>query len=306
MLLALLAPLACDADAPDTGNSPGDTTGETGDSGTDSGENADGMRTFANCGGTVAADVPAFFARYFRCANISMDGEDVVVSTVDLPPYASPYYDPDDPNWTEWDDRGGDYFQNPNVIAEQDILIRFAGSPVSKGLTVTADLVDLKMGTSDDEYLGGPGGVGLDGVIYFNAVAGPGDSILDEAYTFDLWEAHPEMTGTYHHHSASPGPLAALEAGGFVSTDAVGEAEWELYGMMCDGTVLLGCREMDGSAVDAATLDAQDGHVGDIVDPDGTVHFADRYHIHQCTDYAHYGLTPEIQYYQDCGTAPPP
>ena len=38
----------------------------------------------------------------------------------------------------------------------------------------------------------------------------------------------------------------------------------EIYGFMCDGTLVLGCTELDGSIPDDSDFDAQNGHVHDI------------------------------------------
>ena len=73
----------------------------------------------------------------------------------------------------------------------------------------------------------------------------------------------------------------------------------ELYGVLCDGTLVLGCTELDGSSPQGA-LDAQGGHVSDIGDGT-TVYFASRYHTHVCADAAHgHPFTPEVHFYQKC------
>ena len=169
------------------------------------------------------------------------------------------------------------------------MTITFAASPVSKGLTITADQIDGQAQTSDDEYGLGPAGIALNGVLLFNAVAAPGDDIADEAFTFDLHEGHPAPGGAYHYHGASPGPLEVQ-----VARD---EADVELYGVMCDGTVVLGCTELDGSDPMGA-LDAQGGHVHDLVNQDAVTELADRYHTHVCSTGRLY--TPELQYYTTC------
>ncbi len=256
---------------------------------------ADAPSSFADCDPTVADDVPDFYKTYFACTDVSMEGDGVVLATESLPPYDTYYYGEGHDNYADWDDRGGDYYANPNVIAALAVRIVIPADPESRGLTIDAELVDHEMATSDDEYPAGVAGVAPDSVANFNATAGPGDSIFDEQYTFDEWGAHPTQFGEYHHHGENEGALAALA---YLGRDET------LYGIMCDGTVILGCDELDGSSVDEATLDAQDGHVGDIADADGTVHFSARYHAHACADYGNFGLFPEIQYYELCDSAP--
>lgn len=277
LLLALLAP-AC-------GTSP-DSADETGDIATD-------LRTLDTCATTLADDVPSFYSSYFRCIDASMDGDDVLLTTSNLPPHPSAYYNDDDPNHEAWDDRGGDYVQNPNRLTEQLFQVRIPTNPVPKGLVVTAAMHDLTAGTSREEYPMGHAGVALDGVSLYNAVAGPGMDIREEKYTFDSWEGHPSPDGAYHHHSPNSASLAVLAH--------LGAGALELFGIMCDGTVVLGCTELDGSAPGLSDADAQQGHLHDLTDAAGTTHFLDRYHIHMCAALEPDAFTPEIQYYEACG-----
>ena len=282
------------------GGKADDTAGITdeadadGDTDSDTDADTDAERTLDNCSGSVDSDAPAFFQTYFKCATITYEDGTVTLSILDLPPHRSPYYDPDSPNYEPFDDRGGTHFQNPNTLSQQAISMDFPMSATAKGIDIDR-LVDQQAGTSDEEYhsMGTPG-MNLDGTAMFHGVAAPGDLLSEERYTFDTWEGHPQNTGVYHHHSANPAALAVLEKIGAVSSAVPGEAEIEVYGVMCDGTVLLGCTELDGSAP-SGDVDAQGGHVHDITDADGTTHFTDRYHTHMCDGF--YGYAPEIAYY---------
>ena len=125
----------------------------------------------------------------------------------------------------------------------------------------------------------------------FATMTVPADDISDEEYTFDLYEGHPTDQGTYHHHGANPAALAV--------TTWLGLDGLELYGVMCDGVLVLGCTELDGG--DPGALDAQNGHEADVEYPSGTVLFANRYHVHACAALGR-TLTPEIQFYEgECG-----
>jgi hypothetical protein len=226
-----------------------------------------------------------------------MAGGDVVIESDDLPPHLTAYYPDGAPNWTAW---SGDGRQNPNRIARADFTVRVPPSPVSRNLTIDEKLVDL-MTNSDSEYSPGPVGVTLNGVAAFNSLAAPGDSIEDKSQSFDAYGGHPERQGNYHYHTASPGPLEALAWHGYTENTRPGSATVELFGIMCDGTVLLGCTELDGSSVDTEEFDAQNGHVHDIADDEET-HFAQRYHTHICpTAWENHPYTPEIQYHTECG-----
>lgn len=247
-------------------------------------------RTLDNCGGTVSADVPEPYATWFLCADVAVVDGYLNVYSSNLPPHPSPYYPTDSDNYVEFDTRTGEWHQNPNTIAAQELLLSIPLEPTAKGITVTEALVDVEAGTSEEEFRTDWQGVTVDGTALFAGVAAPGDDIMEEEYTFDVYEGHPQNTGVYHHHGTNPAAVAVAEA--------VGEPDVEFYGLMCDGTVVLGCDEPDGTAVDAADLDAQSGHVATLVGPDGTTWFTDRYHAHACDDFGR-TLAPEIAYYSD-------
>lgn len=266
--------------------------------GYDSGATAE-ARTLDNCTTSIAADAPAFYARYFKCVTITRGTGSVTITTQDLPPHLSYYYGYGSPNYAAFDTRGGTYSPNPNTIATQSLSITVPDDPAPRGITVTSGMVDKTAGNDANEYPLGAIGVALDSVALFTGTAAPGDNIDDEQYTFDGYEAHPTQDGTYHYHAPTPGPLEVLQAGGFVTSTTPGSAAVELYGMLCDGTLVLGCTELDGSA--PSGLDAQGGHVSDIKDADGTTYFTSRYHTHVCSDGSRgYSYTPEIQYYDAC------
>jgi hypothetical protein len=294
-MLILLSWMAC------TGTSKDSTTTDDSavqESNTTDDSGSSDVRSFENCGTSVAEDVPDFYKKYFLCSTITVDNGDVVITTENLPPYKTYYYGEGNPNYAEWDDRGGAYHPNPSTLAAGTISVRVPSNPTSKGLTIDSSIVDLEAQTSSEEFNLGPAGVCTDSVAMFNSVAAPGDDILQEEFTFDEWGSHPAGT-EYHHHGANAGSLAALQYSGLVSSTTPGSTEPEVYGVMCDGTVLLGCLELDGSTV-SGSLDAQNGHVGDIKDSSAT-YFTGRYHIHMCASLGHYGLSPEIQAYEDCG-----
>ena len=256
--------------------------------------------TLENCDGSIDADVPDFYINYFNCVDVSVSGGTVTLSTKGLPPYESMYYSEESGNYIDFVSQGDGYYLNPNTIAEQSYSMSIPETPVSRGLTINDDLVDGELGNSNNEYAMNVQGIAINGVTIFNPLAGPGDDIEDEKYSFDPYNGHPEMTGAYHYHTTSKGPLEALKFNGFIETATVGSAEIELYGIMCDGTLILGCTELDGSEPSSSDFDAQNGHVHDITV--GTnVFFSNRYHTHICTDtYTGHKFTPEIQYYDEC------
>ena len=261
-----------------------------------------GELTLENCPTQLAADVPAFYRTYFRCVTASRSGSNVVLETRALPPHRSNYYPSTSPNHEPFDtSRGPNYRANPNQLAQQTVRLTIPDQPVSRGLTITTAMVDRQANTNPNEYPLGPAGIALDSVLMFNATAAPGDNIDNEQYTFDRYAGHPQMTGEYHYHSPSPGPLEVLNRAGLSNSTVPGFASVEVYGIMCDGTLVLGCAELDGARVSAAGLDGQNGHVHSLTDGAGTTHFTDRYHVHMCPqEFPSHRYAPEIRFYSTC------
>jgi hypothetical protein len=240
-----------------------------------------GELTLATCTTTVGEGVPEPFKTLFHCVEMTLEGTDLAIKTTGLPPHPTYYYGSGSPNFIEWDDRGGAYHPNPNKLVASTTTIVVPLVPTSRNLTITAGLVDGAVGTSGSEYRQGPAGVALDSVILFNPLAAPGDDIADEQFTFDPFNAHPAPGGQYHYHRDSPGPVATgIEA----------------YGIMCDGTLVLGCTELDGTAPNQTDLDVQNGH-SHFVEPLDV-----RYHVHLCPAWVDHPrpYTPEIQFYDRC------
>lgn len=301
--LAVGSGVACGGDSSNAnGDVDGGSSEDGGGGGIDGGgggEAGRGARSLTSCTTSIDPAAPAFYRTYFKCVTITMSGDSVVIATDALPPHASYYYGDGDPSFAAFDtSRGATYKPNPNKLAKRPFTLTVPAAPVSKNLIINAALVDGVVATSTQEYRLGPVGVALDSVPLFNPLARPGDDIDAEKYTFDAYDAHPAPDGTYHYHQSSRGPLEVLLLAGLTASAVPGTASVELFGIMCDGTVVLGCKELDGTAApDGASLDAQGGHVGDIKDAT-TTHFTARYHTHVCPSSATgRKYTPEIQYY---------
>ena len=258
--------------------------------------------TLASCTTSIASDAPAFYRNYFKCVTVTQSGTTTQITSNGLPPHKSYYYGSGNPNYADFDtSRGSQYKGNPNKIAMQTLKFSIPVSPTSRGLTITSNMVDKTANTNSNEYSLGAAGIAADGVAIFNDQAGPGDSIENEKYTFDSYNGHPEQRGAYHYHTDTPGPLEALKALGLVTKTTPGEAEIEFYGIMCDGTAVLGCTELDGTTPDGSGFDAQNGHTHDLKDKSGTVLVSGRYHTHVCTSkFTGHKFTPEIQFYSTC------
>jgi hypothetical protein len=280
------------------------TPGGDGGTASDGGAASDGGTasvelTLDNCATNIASDVPAFFRTYFRCVTITKSGTDIVIQTKGLPPHRTFYYGVSSPNYATFD-RSGGRAPNPNTLREQNVTMTIPSNPVSRGLTITTAMVDRTANTNTNEYSGGAVGVALDSVLLFNDQAAPGDNIDNEAFTFDGYNAHPQQQGQYHYHTSTPGPLEVLQKIGATSSTTPGSASVELYGILCDGTLVLGCTELDGSQPSGGDFDGQNGHTHDIRDGTAT-HFVSRYHTHVCpTRFTTHKYTPEIRYYTTC------
>jgi hypothetical protein len=296
LLLILLPVVACAEKSEDTA----EVGADGGDGG---GDGAEGL-SLNGCETSIDAELPSFYQSFFACQELALDGDMVQFVTDSLPPHESYYYGEGHELYAEFDTSGG-RFANPNSISEQSLLMRIPLEPTALGIEVTAAMVDGEAGDPDEYHpsRGGTPGVALNGVALFHGVAAPNDQLAEEEYTFDSYEGHPQNDGLYHYHGPSPGPLEVLQARGLVSTTTPGAAGMELYGVMCDGTVVMGCVELDGGAVETSGLDAQGGHVGDLVGPDGTVYLEGRYHTHVCRTLSGMGTyAPEVQYYESCGS----
>jgi len=253
-----------------------------------------------NCDESFTSDVSDFYTTYFSCVDISVSNLSTIIESNNLPPYDSWYYNENHGNYIDFVSQGNGYYRNPNEIVLQSINIKIPLNPVPRGIDINSSLVDGIVGTSNYEYGMGAVGVALNGVALFNPLAAPPDNIEDEVFSFDYYNGHPTNTGFYHYHTTSLGPLEVLKNKSIIENVIIGSAEIELYGIMCDGTIILGCTELDGSAPDNNDFDAQNGHVHDVSDGED-VFFNNHYHTHICTDtFLAHRFTPEIQYYSSC------
>jgi hypothetical protein len=314
------------------------------------------MYDLETCETDIADNVPQFFQDYFQCvkARMSSSGNYVNLYFDSQPPYETWYYETEwpectasseHPNWIPFSGTDCEHGTTPGVITELDLVISIPVNPTVRpqiangALLLDAEAVDGDVGTNDYEYPMSVIGSALNGVTMYNPCAAPGDQIENEAATFDLYNGHPtgpQMGDTYHYHTSSPGPLEVLAHKGITDSVLVdGElvpptisSGWnsstqiEVFGINCDGVIVMGCTELDGSAPNPQTWDAQNGHVHDMIGPgtNGTVYFQNRYHTHICYDditdldnddmglgegngYPDHEFTPEISYYETPGYA---
>ncbi|MCI5057711.1 MAG: YHYH protein, partial [Flavobacteriales bacterium] len=138
-----------------------------------------------------------------------------------------------------------DFNKNPGEIEAQNFVFkipRFPEEASSKSATTYGAI-----------------GVAVNGVVFFNQVAAPGDDILEELNTFDQYEGHPAMT-TYHYH-IEPTWLTQT-----VGNDA-------FMGFLLDGFPVYGPYE-NGVKLTNDDLDDDHGHTHATEDfPDGIYHY---------------------------------
>lgn len=210
---------------------------------------AGGIMLLAGCGKSSTSDIPAAWQKIYGTDEMYIDGDYIVVKCDGLPDHKSPYY-----LGTTWESslyeayngNNPNFNQNPNTIGEQTYTFRIPLNP-EEANTHTA--------TS-----GGPMGVSLNGVPFFNQYAAMQAPLTGEINSFDQYGGHPAQNGDYHYH-IEPVYLTGQEG-----DDA-------LLGFLLDGFPVYGPYE-NGLPVDDSGLDVYHGHSHATADyPDGIYHY---------------------------------
>lgn len=198
-----------------------------------------------SCVTNIADDAPAWIRDNFHCVTVQVCDTTYRITTNDLPPYKTGYYDASSPNYVAFDTQGGTRHKNPNTIASQNITFNIPKTPTYKSTNL-----DATQGMGIDAV-----GISTYGVVIFNNQAAPGDSLTTEYQTMDPGEGHPQNTGKYHHHTD---PILLTNAD-----------ERVLIGVALDGYPIYGKQSQDGSY---PTLDATTNSVACTTTefPDGT------------------------------------
>jgi len=180
----------------------------------------------------TASPAPDPFASFSNNVEVSIEGDFVVLRSDGLPGHVSPYFDPSDPRYAEYDGDNPQFQQNPNGIATQTLVLRVPRDPQPADQHQATPL--------------GPIGVAVNGVALFNQYAGPDQPLTNEINSFDQCDGHPEQQGLYHYHLVPDCLLEQVGADGLV-------------GFLLDGYPVYGPEE-EGAAVDIAGLDEFHGH----------------------------------------------
>jgi len=179
---------------------------------------------------------------------VYIEDDYVVFETNNLPDHKSPYYNPSDALYEEYNGNNSNYNQNPNRIKKQNIIMKVPADPQEAKNKSATPL--------------GAIGVSVNGIVFFNQYAGPNNQPLtNEINSFDQYNGHPEQQGTYHYHIEPIWLTSSLGKDAFL-------------GFLNDGFPVYGPEE-NGKDVKNSDLDDYHGH------SHATVEFSDGiYHYH--------------------------
>jgi hypothetical protein len=219
------------------------------DSSSDSGGGGSSIAPDCSSGteaGEFDSDVPSWIQDNFICVKVTVDGDDLVITTKNLPPYTDYYYAEDSEYADRHDSAGVPITPNPNEISEQDVTVTVPSDPQMAGTTTETEL--------------GPVGIAVDGVVIYNNSANPPDVLADEADTMDQNNGgHPDQFGMYHYHFEPP---------------RLSDDDEVLIGIAADGLPIYGKRNEDGSvAFDAGGAEEYAGDNCHDTDHDGVPHY---------------------------------
>ncbi|MDP5158118.1 MAG: YHYH protein [Flaviramulus sp.] len=176
----------------------------------------------------------------------STSGNTVTFTTQNLPNHTSPYWPTNNPLYEVYNGANSSWRQNPNEIAEQNIVLTINLNP--------------KEALNKEATPLGPIGISRNGVVFFNQYAGPDLPLTNEINSFDQWLGHPTGGSIYHYH-IEPTYL----------TTTFGEDAF--LGLLADGFPVYGPVE-NGETISNTDLDAYHGHTSATTDfPDGIYHY---------------------------------
>lgn len=205
--------------------------------------------TDTNDTGIVGTPLSAFDEFNSDAVTISFDGDEVTIVSNGLPNHTSPYWEDTSPLHIE--QTFGDH-TTPGFIREGSFTVTL---PLTPQLATSSSATGL-----------GPIGISVHGPPIFNDEEGPNRPFDEPTATgLDYAGAH-NGPGGYHYH---------LESADVPENTALSYDDESLVGIMADGFLLYGRKELDGSY--PTDLDASGGHFGTTPHSDGEVIY--HYHI---------------------------
>ncbi|GAB3911698.1 hypothetical protein GCM10028803_53760 [Larkinella knui] len=202
-------------------------------------------------------EVPEVYKKIYGASSITRSGEYVIIKTTGVPDHKSPYFQTTQWATAQYEAYNGTntaWKQNPNKIASFSYTFRLPVSP--------------KAATTKSATAGGPIGVSLNGVPFFNQYAAMQAPLTDEINGFDQYNGHPAQAGDYHYHAEPT----------YLTTTKGKEA---ILGFLLDGFPVYGPME-NGKVITNSDLDKYHGHTSVTTDyPKGIYH----YHITAASPY---------------------
>ncbi len=196
-----------------------------------------------------SADVPEVYKKIYGATDMYVDGNYIVIKSTSLPDHKSPYFQGTawaSAKYEAYNGSNSSFAINPNRIAQVNLTFRIPLNP--------------SVVTTHAATPGGPIGISLNGVPFFNQYAAMGAPLTNEVNSFDQYNGHPQQQGQYHYH-VEPTYLTSTKGSN------------ALLGFLLDGFPVYGPVE-NGVTMTNAMLDAYHGHTGATADyPNGIYHY---------------------------------
>jgi hypothetical protein len=194
-------------------------------------------------------DISILASKFYNSSalTVTIKEESLVITSNNLPDHKSPYYATTNSLYVANDaTQNPDFKQNPNKIESQNFVYTIPRYPAKASKSQTTPF--------------GPMGISVNSVAFFNQNAAPGDDIMNELKTFDVYEGHPAQGGNYHYH------IEPVWLTGSLGTDA-------FLGLLLDGFPVYGPVE-NGKRMTNTDLDAYHGHTSATKEfPNGIYHY---------------------------------
>ncbi len=211
--------------------------------------------TDPNDTGLASTPLSAFDEFNSEAVTISFDGNEVTIESNGLPNHTTPYWEETHPLYIE-----------PVVATTRQTPGRIGGE---RSYTLTVPIIPEIAPTGTVTGLGAIG-IAVTGVPIFNDLEGPNRPLEEMIVeTFDYAGAHNGPSG-YHYH---------IESYDVPENTVLSHDDEKLVGIMADGFLIYGRREMDGSY--PTDLDESGGHFGVTQHSNGE----EIYHYHIINEY---------------------
>lgn len=196
---------------------------------------------------TTSYDISGILSKFSGTGlSYAVNGNTVIFTTQDLPNHTSPYWPSTNPLYEDYNGTNSNWRQNPNEIAEQNIVFTITLNP--------------EEASSKEATPMGPIGISRNGVVFFNQYAAGGSPLTNEINSFDQYLGHPTGRDQYHYH-IEPTFL----------TQEFGEDAF--LGLLADGFPVYGPLE-NGVIITNDDLDIYHGHTSVTADfPNGIYHY---------------------------------